>query len=184
MRNLKDIILEKLKVTKSAGYKMTLKEFAKERQSLNYPKNYVKLTSSYKMTFIKWVEQMLVEDGVIDDIPIRGHILYFDGDILRDNIGHNEVDPTVSTEMYLTWGEAYMNVVTYYIKNGIFSNPGIVTEKLRVTKKSYEDITFEKFIDEFQKMNNPTIYFDRHLELIGGDYPTFTSYPGMGAMII
>ena len=52
MRNLKDIILEKLKVTKSSGYKMSLKEFAKERQSLNYPKNYVKLTSNYKMVFI------------------------------------------------------------------------------------------------------------------------------------
>lgn len=51
MKNLKDIILEKLKVTKSSGSKMPLKEFAKERQSLNYPKNYVKLTSSYKMTF-------------------------------------------------------------------------------------------------------------------------------------
>ena len=45
MRNLKDIILEKLRVTKSSGYKMTLKEFAKERQSLNYPK---KLCKTYK----------------------------------------------------------------------------------------------------------------------------------------
>lgn len=181
MENIKTYILEKLKVTKSSGYKMTLKEFAKERQSLNTPGNNLKLTSkdNDKRIFIKWVEKMLVDDGVVDEIPIRGHILYFDGDILRDNIGHNEVDPPVSTEMYLTWGEAYMNVVTYYIKNGIFSNPGIVTEKLRVTKKSYEDITFEKFINEFQKMNNPTIYFDRHLELIGGDYPTFSSYPGM-----
>ena len=125
MENIKTYILEKLKVTKSSGSKMTLKEFAKERQSLNYPKNYVKLTSSYKMTFIKWVEQMLVEDGVIDEIPIRGHILYFDGDILRDNIGHNEVDPPVSTEMYLTWGEAYMRIVTYYVKNNILDNCNI-----------------------------------------------------------
>ena len=181
MKTFKHYILEKLKINKSS-YKMTLKEFAKERQSLNDPKNDVKLTSDYKMTFIKWVEETLIEDGVVDAIPIRGHILYFDGDILRDNIRDDEIDPPVSAELDLRWGEAYMRIVTYYIKNGIFTNPGIVTEKLRVTKKSYEDITFEKFIDEFQKMNNPTIYFDRHLELIGGDYPTFRSYPGMSAM--
>lgn len=126
MRNLKDIIFEKLRVTKSSGYKMTLKEFAKERQSLNYPKNYVKLTSNYKIVFINWVEKMLVEDDVVDAIPIRGHILYFDGDILRDNIGHNEVDPVVSTELDLTWGEAYMRIVTYYVKNNLFENCNIL----------------------------------------------------------
>ena len=126
MRNLKDIILEKLKVTKSSGYKVSLKEFAKERQSLNYPKNYVKLTSNYKMVFINWVEKILLEDDVVDAIPIRGHILYFDGDILRDNIGHNEVDPVVSTELDLTWGEAYMRIVTYYVKNNIFHNCNIL----------------------------------------------------------
>ena len=126
MKTFKEHILEKLRVTKSSGYKMTLKEFAKERQSLNDPKNYVKLTSNYKMVFINWVEKLLVEDDVVDAIPIRGHILYFDGDILRDIISHNEVDPVVSTELDLTWGEAYMNVVTYYIKNNIFDNCNIL----------------------------------------------------------
>ena len=106
MKTVKQHILEKLKITKSSGYKMTLKEFAKERKSLDDPKNNVKLTSDYKMTFIKWVEKMLVEDDVVDEIPIRGHILYFDGDILWDNIRHDEIDPPVSTELYLTWGEA------------------------------------------------------------------------------
>ena len=28
-------------------------------------------------------------------------------------------------------------------------------------------------------MKNPTIYFEPYLNLIGGDYPTFKSYPGM-----
>ena len=40
MKTFKQHILEKLKITKSSGYKMnkmTLKEFAKERQSLNDP---------------------------------------------------------------------------------------------------------------------------------------------------
>ena len=60
------------------------------------------------MVFINWVEKLLVEDDVVDAIPIRGHILYFDGDILRDNIGHNEVDPVVSTELVLTLCDAYM----------------------------------------------------------------------------
>lgn len=159
--------------------KMTLKEFAKERQSSNYPKNYVELTSDYKMVFINWVEKLLVEDGVVDAIPIRGHIMRFDGDILWDNMMNDEIDPPVSTELHLKWGEAYMRIVTYYIKNNIFKNSWLVTEKLKVSKTPYEDITFEKFINEFQKMNNPTIYFERYLDLIGNDYPSFKSYPGM-----
>ena len=182
MKTFKQHILEKLKVTKSSGSKMTLKEFAKERQSLNDPKNDVKLTSDYKMTFIKWVEKMLVEDDVVDDIPIRGHILYFDGDVLLDIIRYAEIDPPVSTELYLTWGEAYMRIVAYYIKNNIFKNSWLVTEKLKVSKTLYEDITYEKFIDEFQKMDNPDIHFGSYLDLIGGDYPTFKPYPGMSAV--
>ena len=182
MKTFKQHILEKLKISKSSGYKMnnmTLKEFAKERQSLNDPINDVMLTSDYKMTFIKWAEKMLVEDAVVDAIPIRGHILYFDGDILRDNIRDDEIDPPVSTELDLRWGEAYMRIVTYYIKNNIFNPSWLVTEKLKVSKTLFEDITFEKFIDEFQKMNNPTIYFERYLDLIDNDYPSFKSYPGM-----
>ena len=181
MKTFKQHILEKLKISKSS-YKMTLKEFAKERQSSNDLINDVMLTSDYKMTFIKWAEKMLVDDGVVDEIPIRGHILYFDGDILWDNIRHDEIDPPVSTELYLTWGEAYMRIVTYYIKNNIFKNSWLVTEKLKVSKTPYEDITYEKFIDEFQKMNNPDIYFDRYLDLICGDYPTFKPYPGMSVV--
>ena len=182
MKTFKQHILEKLKISKSSGYKMnnmTLKEFAKERQSLNDPINDVMLTSDYKMPFIRWAEKMLVEDAVVDAIPIRGHILYFDGDILRDNIRDDEIDPPVSTELDLRWGEAYMRIVTYYIKNNIFNPSWLVMEKLKVSKTPFEDITFEKFIDEFQKMNNPTIYFERYLDLIDNDYPSFKSYPGM-----
>ena len=182
MKTFKQHILEKLKITKSSGYKMTLKEFAKERKSLNDPKNNVKLTSEYKMTFIKWVEKMLVEDDVVDEIPIRGHILYFDGDVLLDIIRYVEIDPPVSTELYLTWGEAYMRIVTYYIKNNIFKNSWLITEKLKVSKTLYEDITYEKFIDEFQKMDNPDIHFGSYLDLIGGDYPTFKPYHGMNVV--
>ena len=181
MKTFKQHILEKLKINKSS-YKITLKEFAKERQSSNDLKNYVKLTSDYKMVFINWVEETLVEDDVVDEIPIRGHILYFDGDILWDNIRHDEIDPPVSTELYLTWGEAYMRIVTYYIKNNIFKNSWLVTEKLKVTKTPYEDITYEKFIDEFQNMDNPDIHFGSYLDLIGGDYPTFKPYHGMSVV--
>ena len=46
MKTFKQHILEKLRVTKSSGYKMTLKEFGKERQSLNDPKNYLLITSA------------------------------------------------------------------------------------------------------------------------------------------
>lgn len=55
----------------------------------------------------------------------------------------------------------------------------IILEKLKVSKNIVPDITFEQFIEEFQKMNNPNIYFERYLDLIGGDYPTFRSYPGL-----
>ena len=55
----------------------------------------------------------------------------------------------------------------------------IILEKLKVSKNIVPDITFEQFIQEFQKMNNPSIHFERYLDLIGGDYPTFRSYPGM-----
>ena len=182
MKTFKQHILEKLKINKSS-YKMTLKEFAKERKSANKSENNYRLTSDIyiKEVFIPWVEETLIEDGVIDAIPIRGHILYFDGDILWDNMMVDEIDPLVSTNLHLTWGEAYMRIVTYYIKNNIFKNYWLVTEKLKVSKTPYEDITFEKFIDEFQKMNNPTIYFERYLDLIDNDYPSFKSYPGMSA---
>ena len=182
MKTFKQHILEKLRVTKSS-YKMTLKEFAKERKSANKSENNYRLTSDIyiKEVFIPWVEETLIEDGVIDAIPIRGHILYFDGDILWDNMMVDEIDPLVSTNLHLTWGEAYMRIVTYYIKNNIFKTPLLVTEKLKVSKNPYEDITFEKFIEEFQKMNNPTIYFERYLDLIDNDYPSFKSYPGMSA---
>lgn len=179
-------VVEKLKVTKSSFSKMTLKEFAEERKSLNLPQNRHKLTSDYdnkdKDIFITWVEKMLVEDGVIDEIPFGGfmkHILRFDGDILVDNIVDGEVDPPVSTELYLTWGEAYMRIVTYYIKNAIFTEPGLVMEKLKVSKNAYEDITYETFMEEFHKMKRPTIHFEPYLNLIDGDYPTFKAYPGM-----
>ena len=187
MKTFKQHILEKLKITKSSGYKMnkmTLKEFAKERQSLNDPKNYVMLTNDYKMTFIKWAEKMLVEDGIINEDILGiygGHIMRFDGDILYDNIYDDEIYPPVSTELDLRWGEAYLRIVNHYIKNNIFKNSWLVAEKLKVSKTPYEDITFEKFIDEFQKMNNPTIYFERYLDLIDNDYPSFKSYPGMSA---
>ena len=180
MKTFKQHILEKLKITKSS-YKMTLKEFAKERKSANMSENNYRLTSDIYMkeVFIHWVEETLIGDGVVDAIPIRGHILYFNGDILWDNMMVDEIAPLVSTNLHLTWGEAYMRIVTYYIKNNVFKNYWLVTEKLKVTKTPYEDITFEKFIDEFQKMDNPDILFGSYLDLIGGDYPTFKPYPGM-----
>lgn len=130
MRPLKQHILEKLKVSKGHISRMSLEEFAKQRNSLNERENNLTLNSKYDMKdmFINWVEKMLVDDGVIETIPYNeymNHILRFDGDILIDNIVDGEVDPPVSTEMYLTWGEAYMRIVTYYVKNNIFDNCSI-----------------------------------------------------------
>ena len=130
MKTLKQHIFEKLKVSKGHVSRMSLEEFAKHRNSLNERENSLTLNSKYDMKdmFINWVEKMLVDDGVIETIPYNeymNHILRFDGDILIDNIVDDEVDPPVSTEMYLTWGEAYMRIVTYYIKNNIFDNCSI-----------------------------------------------------------
>lgn len=48
-------------------------------------------------------------------------------------------------------------------------------------QNSRNTITYEKFIGKFQDLGTHTIYFEDRLELIGGDYPTFKSYPGMSA---
>lgn len=155
MKNLKQHILEKLKVKHNIS-KMTLTEFNKTRKSLNRKENDFKLVSQYDMKdmFINWVEHMLIEDGVIDEIPFGGfmkHIIRFDGDILIDNIIDAEIDPPVSTEMYLTWGEAYMRVVTYYVKYDIFDDDcNLIYEKLKVStntdKNDSTEVLFGKFI--------------------------------------
>ena len=46
-------------------------------------------------------------------------------------------------------------------------------------QNSRNTITYEKFIGKFQDLGTHTIYFEDHLGLIGGDYPTFKSYLGM-----
>lgn len=48
-------------------------------------------------------------------------------------------------------------------------------------QNSRNTITYKKFINEFQNLSSHTIYFEDHLGLIGGDYPTFNAYPGMSA---
>lgn len=138
MRNINTYINEKLKIKANIS-KMTLTEFNKTRKSLNRKENEFKLASQYDMKdmFINWVEHMLIEDGVIDELPLGGfmqHIIRFDGDILIDNIVDSELDPPVSTELYLTWGEAYMRIVTYYVKYEVFDDDcNLVYEKLKVS---------------------------------------------------
>lgn len=157
MKTFKQHILEKLKVKHNIS-KMTLTEFNETRKSLNRKENNFKLVSQYDMKdmFINWVEQMLIEDGVIDEIPFGGfmkHIIRFDGDILIDNIVDSEIDPPVSTELYLTWGEAYMRVVTYYVKYDVFDDDcNLIYEKLKVStntntnKNDSTEVLFGKFI--------------------------------------
>ena len=42
---------------------------------------------------------------------------------------------------------------------------------------SSDTITYEKFIDVFRQLRTHTVHFEDRLDLIGGDYPTFRSYP-------
>ena len=48
-------------------------------------------------------------------------------------------------------------------------------------QNSRNTITYEKFIGKLRDLGTHTIYLEDRLELIGGDYPTFKSYPGMSA---
>ena len=55
-----------------------------------------------------------------------------------------------------------------------------VNEKLKVSKDVVTDeITYETFMEEFQKLNNPTIYFEYYIEDFNNDYPKFQSWNGM-----
>lgn len=55
-----------------------------------------------------------------------------------------------------------------------------VNEKLKVSKDIVTDeITYETFMKEFQKLNNPDIHFGNHTDHFNGDYPKFQAWPGM-----
>ena len=55
-----------------------------------------------------------------------------------------------------------------------------VNEKLKVSKDVVTDeITYETFMEEFQKMKNPAINFSDYNENFNGDYPKFQSWDGM-----
>lgn len=55
-----------------------------------------------------------------------------------------------------------------------------INEKLRISKNTLADeITYEKFMEEFQKLNNPDIHFSNHTEMFDDDYPKFQSWYGM-----
>jgi hypothetical protein len=55
-----------------------------------------------------------------------------------------------------------------------------INEKLRISKNTLADeITYEKFMEEFQKLNNPDIHFRNHTDHFNGDYPKFRTWPGM-----
>ena len=55
-----------------------------------------------------------------------------------------------------------------------------VNEKLKVSKDIVTDeITYETFMEEFQKLNNPDIHFRNHADHFNGDYPKFQAWPGM-----
>ena len=51
-----------------------------------------------------------------------------------------------------------------------------VNEKLKI---STNEITYEMFMEEFQRLNNPDIYFGNHFEMFDDDYPKFQSWYGM-----
>ena len=55
-----------------------------------------------------------------------------------------------------------------------------VNEKLKVSKDAVTDeITYETFMEELQKLKNPDIYFGNYVNDFNGDYPKFQSWSGM-----
>lgn len=51
-----------------------------------------------------------------------------------------------------------------------------INEKLKI---STNVITYETFIEEFQRMKNPSINFEYYVDSFNGDYPKFQSWDGM-----
>lgn len=55
-----------------------------------------------------------------------------------------------------------------------------VNEKLKVSKDTViDEITYETFMEEFQKLKNPAINFADYIEVFNGDYPKFQAWDGM-----
>ena len=55
-----------------------------------------------------------------------------------------------------------------------------INEKLKISKDAIiNEITYESFMEEFQKLQNPDIYFGNYYEVFNNDYPKFQEWPGM-----
>ena len=55
-----------------------------------------------------------------------------------------------------------------------------INEKLKISKDAIiNEITYESFMEEFQKLKNPAINFADYIEVFNGDYPKFQSWDGM-----
>lgn len=120
MRNLKDIIFEKLKV--SVKHLIKFDEFCKTRKSLSDPENDVDLRFSNREEFIEFIEFHLLEDGVIDEIPysdIPGskHLFRFDGNDFYDNIIDSCVGGITADIFPPKFGEGYCTTVKFMIEN-------------------------------------------------------------------
>ena len=55
-----------------------------------------------------------------------------------------------------------------------------INEKLKISKDAIiNEITYESFMEEFQKLKNPAINFADYIEVFNGDYPKFQAWDGM-----
>lgn len=55
-----------------------------------------------------------------------------------------------------------------------------INEKLKISKDTIiDEITYESFMEEFQKLKNPAINFADYIEVFNGDYPKFQAWPSM-----
>lgn len=55
-----------------------------------------------------------------------------------------------------------------------------INEKLKISKDAIiNEITYESFMEELQKLKNPDIYFGNFYDKFNGDYPKFQEWPGM-----
>ncbi len=95
-----------------------------------------------------------------------------------------------ATDLYNVFGEEQALILCNIVKKRIEadeqdkqfyeSNRKSINEKLRISKNTVADeLTYEKFMEEFQRMKNPSIHFEYYVDSFNGDYPKFQSWDGM-----
>ena len=118
MRNFKDIIIEKLKVS-SSSVSSDVEEKISNRRSKTSFKNKFKLLEQNKLNFKAWVDDMIVADDFVIVEPLECLISFlpFTRGIFWNYNRRKNADPEIIEGVVLdgsvTWGEAYDAILRF-----------------------------------------------------------------------